>query len=164
MLLDDTVPRSPRRGGRSPRTGIQNIRFFTQKNLYARRILTAWACARSSATWRHCADDQQTTADRLENRTRRATRHATWWSAICRCSPAATEKFREAKSARLQPERRDLERMRILVRAMAKRLAARYAKTRRRRLGTSTHDGRCGRTWPGDPFITVWKRSAREAA
>jgi uncharacterized protein with von Willebrand factor type A (vWA) domain len=67
-----------------------------------------------------------------------------------------TEKFREEllKSARLSNlERRDLDRMRILVRAMAKRLAARYdtRRTIRRNMG-----------WGGVPFITVWKQKRIE--
>ncbi len=49
-----------------------------------------------------------------------------------------TEKFREGtteiRAAVQSGTPLDLDRMRILVRAMAKRLAARYAKTRRRRL------------------------------
>jgi uncharacterized protein len=51
--------------------------------------------------------------------------------------------------------------MRILVRAMAKRLAARYAKTRRRRLRGQLDARRTIRRnmgWGGVPFITVWKQ------
>src|SRR6185295_16601766 len=79
-----------------------------------------------------------------------------------------TEKFREEllKSARLSNlERRDLDRMRILVRAMAKRLAARYAKTRRRRLRGQLDVRRTLRRnmgWGGIPFVTVWKQKRIE--
>ena len=79
-----------------------------------------------------------------------------------------TEKFREEllKSARLSNlERRDLERMRVLVRAMAKRLAARYAKTRRRRLRGQLDVRRTLRRnmgWGGVPFVTVWKQKRIE--
>jgi uncharacterized protein with von Willebrand factor type A (vWA) domain len=79
-----------------------------------------------------------------------------------------TEKFREEllKSARLSNlERRDLDRMRVLVRQMAKKLAARYAKTRRRRLRGQLDIRRTMRRnmgWGGIPFITVWKQKRIE--
>ena len=79
-----------------------------------------------------------------------------------------TERFREEllKSARLSNlERRDLDRMRVLVRAMAKKLAARYAKTRRRRLRGQLDVRRTMRRnmgWGGMPFITVWKQKRIE--
>jgi uncharacterized protein with von Willebrand factor type A (vWA) domain len=78
-----------------------------------------------------------------------------------------TEKFREEmlKSARLSNlERRDLERMRVLVRQMAKKLAARYAKTRRRLRGQldTRRTLRRNMGWGGIPFITVWKQKRIE--
>ena len=79
-----------------------------------------------------------------------------------------TEKFREEllKSTRLSNlERRDLDRMRVLVRQMAKKLAARYAKTRRRRLRGQLDTRRTLRRnmgWGGIPFITVWKQKRIE--
>ena len=79
-----------------------------------------------------------------------------------------TEAFREEllKSARLSNlERRDLDRMRVLVRAIAKRLAARYGKTRRRRLRGQLDTRRTLRRnmgWGGVPFITVWKQKRIE--
>ncbi|MGD0104300.1 MAG: VWA domain-containing protein [Rhodopila sp.] len=75
-----------------------------------------------------------------------------------------TEKFREEllKSARLSNlERRDLDRMRVLVRQMARKLATRFAKTRRRRLRGQLDTRRTLRRnmgWGGIPFITVWKQ------
>jgi hypothetical protein len=79
-----------------------------------------------------------------------------------------TEAFREEllKNTRLSNvERRDLERMKVLVRAMAKKLAARYAKTRRRRLRGQLDVRRTLRRnmgWGGVPFITVWKQKRIE--
>ena len=55
--------------------------------------------------------------------------------------------------------------MRVLVRAMAKKLAARYAKTRRRRLRGQLDVRRTMRRnmgWGGVPFITVWKQKRIE--
>ena len=55
--------------------------------------------------------------------------------------------------------------MRVLVRQMAKKLAARYAKTRRRRLRGQLDMRRTMRRnmgWGGIPFITVWKQKRIE--
>jgi len=55
--------------------------------------------------------------------------------------------------------------MRVLVRQMAKKLAARYAKTRRRRLRGQLDTRRTLRRnmgWGGIPFITVWKQKRIE--
>jgi uncharacterized protein with von Willebrand factor type A (vWA) domain len=79
-----------------------------------------------------------------------------------------TEQFREEllKSARLSNlERRDMERMRVLVRQMAKKLAARHARTRRRRLRGQLDIRRTLRKnmgWGGVPFVTVWKQKRIE--
>jgi len=132
--------------------GIENIRFFTQKNLYARRI------------------QGLTRAERLEGRVealRDAVRDFVERNLIL-FAKGETEKFREEllKSARLSNlERRDLDRMRVLVRQMAKRLAARYAKTRRKRLRGVLDTRRTLRRnmgWGGVPFITVWKQKRVE--
>ena len=151
--------------------GIQNIRFFTQKNLYARRILDRMGLRqveRDIDALRK--DDEHTSADRLENRIealRDQARDLVERNLLL-FARGETEKFREEllKSARLSNvERRDLDRMRILVRAMAKRLAARYAKTRRRRLRGQLDARRTIRRnmgWGGVPFITVWKQKRIE--
>jgi uncharacterized protein with von Willebrand factor type A (vWA) domain len=74
-----------------------------------------------------------------------------------------TEEFREEllKSTRLSNlERRDYERMRVLVRVMARRLATRYAKPRRRRLRGQLDVRRTMRRnmgWGGVPFVVVWR-------
>ena len=55
--------------------------------------------------------------------------------------------------------------MRILVRQMAKKLAARHAKTRRRRLRGQLDVRRTLRKnmgWDGIPFVTVWKQKRIE--
>ena len=167
-----TAPRSPRRWRRRrAKSGIQNIRFFTQKNLYARRILDRMGLRQVERDIEALRkDDQQATADRLENRIealRDQARDLVERNLLL-FARGETEKFREEllKSARLSNlERRDLERMRVLVRAMAKRLAARYAKTRRRRLRGQLDARRTLRRnmgWGGIPFVTVWKQKRIE--
>ncbi|HUB12243.1 MAG TPA: VWA domain-containing protein [Acetobacteraceae bacterium] len=154
--------------------GLENIRFFTQKNLYARRILDRMglrAVEREIDGLRASGNDQaMVRADRLEARLemlRDALRDFVERHLVL-FARGETEAFREEllRNARLSNlERRDLERMRVLVRAMAKKLAARYAKTRRRRLRGQLDVRRTLRRnmgWGGVPFITVWKQKRIE--
>lgn len=155
-------------------SGIENIRFFTQKNLYARRIMDRMglrAVERDIETMRREGTPEglgrgQVLEGRLEQ-LRDSVRDFVERNLIL-FAKGETEKFREEllKSARLSNlERRDLDRMRILVRQMAKKLAARYAKTRRRRLRGQLDIRRTMRRnmgWGGIPFITVWKQKRIE--
>lgn len=154
--------------------GIETIRFFTQKNLYARRILDRMglrALERGMEAMRQSGTPEGLgRAQFLEGKLealRDAVRDFVERNLLL-YAKGDTEKFREEmlKSARLSSvERRDLERMRVLVRQMAKKLAARYAKTRRRRLRGQLDTRRTLRRnmgWGGIPFITVWKQKRIE--
>ena len=155
-------------------SGIENIRFFTQRNLYARRILDRMGLRplerdieqmRQSATQEglNRAQFLQSRVEALRDSVRDLVERN-----LLLFARGDTEKFREEllKSARLSNlERRDLDRMRILVRQMAKKLAARYAKPRRRRLRGQLDTRRTLRRnmgWGGIPFITVWKQKRIE--
>ena len=154
--------------------GLENIRFFTQRNLYARRILDRMGLRqveREMEAMRQEGSPQamrraQTVENRLEA-LRDGVRDLVDRSLIL-YAKGETEKFREEllKSARLSNvERRDMDRMRVLVRQMAKRLAARYAKVRRKRLRGVLDTRRTLRRnmgWGGVPFITVWKQKRIE--
>jgi uncharacterized protein with von Willebrand factor type A (vWA) domain len=155
-------------------SGIENIRFFTQKNLYARRILDRMglrALERDMEAMRQTGTPEGLgRAQFLEGKVdqlRDAVRDFVERNLLL-FAKGETEKFREEllKSARLSNlERRDLDRMRVLVRQMAKKLAARYAKTRRRRLRGQLDIRRTMRRnmgWGGIPFITVWKQKRIE--
>lgn len=171
LLDDDRVVLATAMEEAARESGIQNIRFFTQKNLYARRILDRMGLRQLERDLDALRKDgDQATADRLENRIealRDQARDLVERNLLL-FARGETEKFREEllKSARLSNlERRDLERMRILVRAMAKRLAARYARTRRRRLRGQLDVRRTIRRnmgWGGVPFVTVWKQKRIE--
>nr|WP_294507918.1 VWA domain-containing protein [uncultured Rhodopila sp.] len=150
--------------------GIENIRFFTQKNLYARRIMERMglrALERDIEAMRQSgAPENLGRAKFLSGKIeslRDAVRDFVERSLLL-FARGETEKFREdlLKTTRLSNiERRDLDRMRVLVRQMAKKLAARYAKTRRRRLRGQLDARRTLRRnmgWGGIPFITVWKQ------
>lgn len=154
--------------------GVENIRFFTQKNLYARRILDRMGLRgleRDMEAMRQTGTPEGLSrAQMLEGKVeqlRDAVRDFVERSLLL-YARGETEKFREEllKSARLSNiERRDMDRMRVLVRQMAKKLAARYAKTRRRRLRGQLDTRRTLRRnmgWGGIPFITVWKQKRIE--
>lgn len=155
-------------------SGLENIRFFTQKNLYARRIMDRMglrSVERDIESMRREGTPEglgraQVLEGRLEQ-LRDSVRDFVERNLIL-FAKGETEKFREEllKSARLSNlERRDMERMRVLVRQMAKKLAARYAKTRRRRLRGQLDIRRTMRRnmgWGGIPFITVWKQKRIE--
>src|SRR5580692_4743470 len=150
--------------------GVENIRYFTQKNLYARRIVDRMglrALEREMEAMRQTGTPENLgRAQVLEGKVdqlRDAVRDFVERSLLL-YAKGETEKFREEllKSARFSNlERRDLDRMRVLVRQMAKKLAARYAKTRRRRLRGQLDTRRTLRRnmgWGGVPFVTVWKQ------
>lgn len=154
--------------------GIENIRFFTQKNLYARRIVDRMglrALERDIEAMRQTATPEGLgRAQFLEGKVqqlRDSVRDFVERNLVL-YARGETEKFREEllKSTRLSNlERRDFDRMRVLVRQMAKKLAARYAKTRRRRLRGQLDTRRTLRRnmgWGGIPFITVWKQKRIE--
>ncbi|HET6605487.1 MAG TPA: VWA domain-containing protein, partial [Rhodopila sp.] len=151
-------------------SGIENIRFFTQRNLYARRILERMGLRQAEreieALRRTATPEEQGQAQFLENRIealRDAVRDFVERNLVL-FARGETERFREEllKSARLSNlERRDLDRMRVLVRQMAKKMAARYARPRRRRLRGQLDTRRTIRRnmgWGGVPFVTVWKQ------
>ena len=154
--------------------GLENIRFFTQKNLYARRILDRMglrALDRDMEAMRQSGTPEGLGRAQLLERKLEALRDAVRDFVernLLLYAKGETEKFREEllKSARLSNlERRDLDRMRVLVRQMAKKLAARYAKTRRRRLRGQLDTRRTLRRnmgWGGIPFVTVWKQKRIE--
>jgi uncharacterized protein len=154
--------------------GIENIRFFTQKNLYARRIVDRMglrALERDIEAMRQTGTPEGLgRAQFLEGKVeqlRDSVRDFVERNLVL-YARGETEKFREEllKSTRLSNlERRDFDRMRVLVRQMAKKLAARYAKTRRRRLRGQLDTRRTLRRnmgWGGIPFITVWKQKRIE--
>jgi uncharacterized protein with von Willebrand factor type A (vWA) domain len=170
LASDDTAALATAMEQAAREAGIENIRFFTQRNLYARRILDRMGLRaleldmdsmRQSATPEGLGRAQfldgriEALRDSVRDFVERN---------LLLFAKGETEKFREEllKSARLSNlERRDLDRMRVLVRQMARKLATRFAKTRRRRLRGQLDTRRTLRRnmgWGGIPFITVWKQ------
>jgi hypothetical protein len=174
LVADDRASLATAMEQAAGEAGIENIRFFTQKNLYARRILDRMglrALERDMEAMRQTGTPEGLgRAQFLEGKVealRDSVRDFVERNLLL-FARGDTEKFREdlLKSARLSNlERRDLDRMRVLVRQMAKKLAARYATTRRRRLRGQLDTRRTLRRnmgWGGIPFVTVWKQKRIE--
>lgn len=172
MLLDnDTATLALTMETAGEEAGIGNIRFFTQRNLYARRVLERMGLRGLEA---------DITALRSTNDLNRARRLEAALATLRNqvrdfvdrnlllFARGETEEFREEllKSTRLSNlDKRDYERMRALVRTMARRLATRYAKPRRRHMRGQLDVRRTLRRnmgWGGVPFVTIWKEKRIE--
>ena len=174
LLTDDRVALATAVEQAARDADLENIRFFTQRNLYARRVLDRMGLRgveRDMASLRRAAIASATAqADLLEERIERLREQVRDLvdRNLLLFARGETEKFREEllKSARLTNlERRDLDRMRVLVRAIARKLATRYAKPRRRKLRGQLDVRRTLRrnmAWDSIPFVTVWKQKRIE--
>jgi uncharacterized protein with von Willebrand factor type A (vWA) domain len=150
--------------------GMEKIRYLTQKNLYVLEILNRMGLravqeeieALEASGTQAAAERAARLAGHVE-RLRDAARDFVERGLLL-YARGETEQLRERllKSARLANlDRQHLERMRVLVRAMAKRLATRYARKRRRRHRGHLdvrHTLRRNMGWGGIPFITAWKQ------
>ena len=149
--------------------GLVNIRFVTQRNLYARRVLDRMGLTALEseilALRRQEAPESLSAARQLEAALAalRAQVRDFVERQLLLFARGETEELREEllKSARLSNvDRRDYERLHTLVHAMARRLATRYARPRRRRLRGQLDVRltlRRNMGWGGIPFVTVWK-------
>jgi uncharacterized protein len=174
LLSDDRVALATAVEQAAREAGLENIRFFTQRNLYTRRVLDRMGLRdveRDLASLRRAATAATNTqADLLEERIERLREQVRDLvdRNLLLFARGETEKFREEllRSARLTSlERRDLDRMRVLVRAIARKLATRYAKPRRRKLRGQLDVRRTIRrnmAWDSIPFVTVWKQKRIE--
>lgn len=150
--------------------GLSNIKFFTQANLYARRMMQDMGLERLEQEIQELRRRQTQAdtalADRLDRARRRLGEETRDFAqqALALYAKGLNEQLRDEylQTIRLTNlDRRDLERMRVIVRAIAKRLAARYGRTRRRRRRGQLDARRTIRrnmAWDGVPFVTVWKQ------
>lgn len=147
--------------------GVSNIILFTRTNLYARRILEQMGLRdleREIEGLRKA--ENYGLADRLDQGRRDLIGQARAFveRQLELFAAGATREFRERilRQARLSDlDRRDFVRMRALVRDLAKKLAARYGRNRKRdRKGVLDIRRTMRRNMAFDsiPFRTVWKR------
>jgi uncharacterized protein with von Willebrand factor type A (vWA) domain len=142
---------------------VSNITIFTQVNLYTRRILERMDLA---ALDREIAAAPPPAADRLRegrDRLREQVRELVQQN-LALYARGQAEAYRDRTLARTRLaaiDRRDHDRMRKLVRAMARRLATQYGRRRKRRRRGMLDARRTIRRnmgWDGLPFLPVWKQ------
>jgi len=149
-------------------TGVGAIRLSTQANLAAYRILERLGLRqldREIAALR-AGDPQAVVLAQMLDERRAALREQVRALIARRLDLAApeNERWRDeylATTRFTHVDRRDHARLRIIVRQLAKRLATRYGRTRRRaRRGVLDvrHTMRANAGTDGVPFRTVWKR------
>lgn len=156
--------------------GIEKIRMMTQKNGYARQIVTRMGMQevrqRIEELRASMSPEDIERAQRLDKRLDQLWDAARDYAerALLVHAQGENERMRErllrgTRLANIEPHQ--LDRMRSLVRQMAKRLATRYAATRRKHLRGQLDVRRTLRRnmgWGGIPFITVWKQKRIEKA
>lgn len=147
--------------------GATNITLFTQTNLYARRILDRMGLAeleREIARLR--GEGNAELADRLAKARAALGEQARSYMErqLALFAQGTTREIREGALRQVnlsQLDRRDVQRMRQLIREMAKKIAERYSRKRyrdRRGVLDTRRTIRKNMVFDGVPFRTVWKR------
>ncbi len=170
LLADDRAALAQAMETAAEQIGLNKISFFTQTNLYTRRILERMGVRpveREIEALRKDGGNPATSrADRLEAGRERlrdqvrdfVERH------LALFAKGENEKYREEflKQARLSNmDRRDLDRMRVIVRDIAKKLAEKYGRNRKKKNRGQLDTRKTIRrnmAWDSIPFITVWKQ------
>ena len=144
--------------------GLSEIAVFTQVNLYTRRVLERMGLDALEREIARLGCAPQGDALRRRRGWLRGQVRGFAQQNLRLFAEGEAERHRERRLAatRLSAiDRRDKERMRVLVRAMARRLAARYGRKRwRSRRGQldARRTLRRNMGWGGVPFLPVWKR------
>jgi uncharacterized protein with von Willebrand factor type A (vWA) domain len=144
--------------------GVSNITIFTQVNLYTRRILERMGLGALEREIAAAPNTLRTARlrqgrDRLRDQVKDLVQQN-----LLLYAQGQNEQFSERVLSRTRMsaiDRRDHDRMRLLVRAMARRLATQYGRKRKRdRRGVLDvrRTLRCNMGWDGVPFLTVWKQ------
>ena len=149
---------------------LSDIRYFTQRGIFSTRILEALGIARLRDDLDALTATNPSDAERLNAATealREAVRDAVIQALLLygreETENLRNEILRNAPLARL--ERRQVEQMKALIRAIARRLRERYSKPRKRqRRGhlDTRKTLRRNAAWGGVPFLTSWKRRHRD--
>lgn len=148
--------------------GVGNIAVFTQVNLFARRILERMGLNALEREIRALSGTPQgqergqrlaQARDALREQARELVQQN-----LLLFAKGETERWRErmlAETRLTAIDRRDHERMRILVRNMARRLAVQYGRNRKRDKRGQLDIRRTLRrnmAWDAIPFLTIWKQ------
>ena len=149
---------------------LSDIRYFTQRGIFSTRILEQLGIERlrddlDALTATNPAEAERLTAalEGLREYVRGAVAQALVLYGREETENLGNEILRNAPLARL--ERRQVEQMKALIRAIARRLRERYSKPRKRqRRGhlDTRKTLRRNAAWGGVPFLTSWKRRHRD--
>jgi uncharacterized protein len=149
---------------------LSDIRYFTQRGLFQTRMMDALGISRLRDDLdRLKADDPAqaerlaTALDGLRDSVREQVSQALVLYGREETQNLRNEILRNAPLARL--ERRQVEQMKELIRAIARRLRERYSKPRKRQRRGHLDVRRTIRrnaAWGNIPFLTAWKRRHRD--
>ncbi|CCE09274.1 conserved hypothetical protein [Bradyrhizobium sp. STM 3843] len=154
----------------SSAAGLSDIRYFTQRGLFASRMLDLMGIQRLRDDLDALNESNPALAERLQAATedlRTAVREAVS-QALALYGREETENLRHeilrnAPLSRIEP--RQVAQMRALIRQIARRLRERYSKPRKRQRRGHLDVRRTLRrnaAWGGVPFLTAWKRRHRD--
>jgi uncharacterized protein with von Willebrand factor type A (vWA) domain len=149
---------------------LSDIRYFTQRGIFSNRILNALGIERlrddlDALTSTNPAEAERLTAalKALRENVGEMVSQALVLYGREETENLRNEILRNAPLARL--ERRQVEQMKVLIRAIARRLRERYSKPRKRQRRGHLDIRRTMRrnaAWGGVPFLTSWKRRHRD--
>src|SRR5450432_1187107 len=149
---------------------LSDIRYFTQRGIFSTRILEQLGIERlrddlDALTSANPAEAERLSAalDALRENVRDVVSQALLLYAREESENLRHEILRNAPLARL--ERRQVEQMKAVIRAIARRLRERYSKPRKRQRRGHLDTRRTLRrnaAWGGVPFLTAWKRRHRD--
>ena len=151
-------------------TGLNGIRYFTQRGLFSARMLEAMGMQRLRDDLDALADSNPPLAERLRaaaeglrETVRDAVAQALALYGREEAENLRHDVLRNAPLSRIEP--RQVEEMRALIRQIARRLRERFAKPRKRQRRGHLDVRRTLRrnaAWGGVPFLTAWKRRHRD--
>jgi uncharacterized protein len=149
---------------------LSDIRYFTQRGIFSNRILNALGIERlrddlDALTATNPAEAERLAAalTALRENVGEIVSQALVLYGREETENLRNEILRNAPLARL--ERRQVEQMKVLIRAIARRLRERYSKPRKRQRRGHLDIRRTMRrnaAWGGVPFLTSWKRRHRD--
>jgi uncharacterized protein len=150
--------------------GLTDIRYFTQRGLFASRVLEQLGITRlrddiDALTANNSADAERLTSalGNLRETVSEMVAQALLLYGSEEKEALRNEILRNAPMARL--EQRQIAQMRALIRQIARRLRERFSKPRKRQRRGHLDVRRTIRrnaAWGGVPFLTAWKRRHRD--
>jgi hypothetical protein len=170
LLSQDRSAVAAATAGAANAAALSDIRYFTQRGLFQTRMLDQLGIARlrddlDRLTVTSPADAERLASalDALRESVREMVSQALLLYGREESENLRNEILRNAPLARL--ERRQVEQMKMLIRAIARRLRERYSKPRKRQRRGHLDVRKTMRrnaAWGGIPFLTAWKRRHRD--